>query len=78
MLTSAPGDVVPFTVKPLMFSTMPSTGTLRDSEKVMDFRLSSRATCCGVVTMTMPSMSGRDCATVNGSSEVPGGKSMTR
>lgn len=63
---------------PLMFSTIPMIGIPVSAAKTRDFLLSSNATSCGVVTMTIPSALGISCTMDNASSPVPGGMSMTR
>ncbi len=65
---------------PLMFSTTPSTGSWMRRQKEMDFRTSTAATFCGVVTITAPSRwaAPKIWTTDSGSSPVPGGESMTR
>ena len=65
-------------VKPLMFSTTPSTGSSTCRQKTMHRRTSCTATSCGVVTTTAPSAFSMSWATASGSSPVPGGESTTR
>ena len=71
-------SVIPLIVYPLIFSTTPITGIEIVLAKLIDFLLSNNATSCGVVTMTTPSIVGRLCETVSGSSLVPGGKSIIK
>ena len=62
---------------PLMFSMMPITGIPTLRRKSTDLRELTRATACGVVTISAPS-GRRSCAIERGSSPVPGGRSTTR
>ena len=62
-------------INPLIFSNTPITGILSLRQNVIDLRTSLMATCCGVVTIIAPSAPSIDCATVKGSSSVPGGES---
>src|ERR1043166_2753397 len=59
--------------KVLMFSTMPSTGTLTRRNMAMPRRASMSARSCGVDTMTAPA-SGTCWAMVSWASPVPGGQ----
>ena len=59
--------------RPLMFSMMPSTGTLMDLTMFTAFRESSSETSWGVVTIIAPARSRISWITLSGSSLVPGG-----
>jgi len=65
-------------LKPLIFSIIPITGIFIFFTKLIDFLTLTSATSCGVVTTTAPSLSGINCAILNGSSPVPGGKSIIK
>ena len=60
----------------VIFSTIPSTGTLTRLNMEIPRRASMRARSCGVDTITAP-LSGTCCAMVSCASPVPGGMSTT-
>src|SRR6266705_1943084 len=60
---------------PLMFSTIPMIGTSLSLQNVTDLRESSKATSCGVVTITAPLTLPSRSMVVTDSLPVPGGKS---
>ena len=65
-------------MNPLMFSTTPIMGIFNLRAKVIAFLTTALDSAVGMVTITTPSISGRSCAILRGSSPVPGGRSMKR
>jgi hypothetical protein len=61
-----------------MFSTTPIVGIPSLRANVIAFLTTARESSEGIVTIITPSISGKSCAMLNGSSLVPGGKSITR
>jgi hypothetical protein len=63
---------------PLMFSIMPIIGIPNLLANVTAYLTTICETSDEMVTITTPSISGRNCATLKDSSQVPGGKSISK